>query len=104
MNMEIIKASGEREAFNKEKVRRSLQRAGARPDLAKDIAGQIERRVRDGMTTQEIYRLAFSLLRHTRKPLAARYSLKKAIFQLGPEGYPFERFNNNFIEINFKLN
>lgn len=96
--MEIIKASGERERFDRRKLVRSLERAGASRSVAQDIAERIEAGVRDGMTTKEIYRRAFSLLRKTRKPLAARFSLKQAIFQLGPEGYPFERLVGKLLE------
>ncbi|MEX2589052.1 MAG: restriction endonuclease, partial [Chitinophagales bacterium] len=34
----------------------------------------------------------FALLRKSSRPTAARYKLKKAIMELGPSGYPFERF------------
>ena len=43
------------------------------------------------MTTREIYRLAFNLLKRQPPPTAARYALKRAIIELGPSGHPFEK-------------
>ena len=43
------------------------------------------------MKTSDIYRRAFSLLRKKEPYTANRYNLKKAILDLGPTGYPFER-------------
>jgi Holliday junction resolvase-like predicted endonuclease len=94
MNDEIVyitKASGEREPFYEAKLRRSLERARAAPDLIDSIVSRIKGELHDGMTTSEIYRRAFSLLRRRRRSMAARYSLKKAIMELGPTGHPFEK-------------
>jgi hypothetical protein len=41
--------------------------------------------LKEGMTTSEIYGHAFSLLKKYHVSLAARYSLKQAIMDLGPE-------------------
>ncbi|MFM1875663.1 MAG: hypothetical protein RL266_1400 [Bacteroidota bacterium] len=48
--------------------------------------------VHDGMTTKEIYRKAFALLRKGSNSAAARYKLKTAIMELGPAGFAFEKF------------
>ena len=88
----ITKASGEREAFSEDKLRRSLQRVHASPALIDDIVVHIENVITEGMKTSDIYRKAFSLLRKTNRPTAARYSLKNALLELGPTGRPFERF------------
>ena len=56
------------------------------------IAGTKEK-LYDGITTQEIYQYAFELLRDEEKrPVAARYSIKRAVLDLGPSGFPFEQF------------
>jgi hypothetical protein len=45
------------------------------------------------MRTDEIYAHAFEMLREADIPAAAaRYSVKRAIFALGPSGFPFEQF------------
>ena len=88
----VVKASGEREEFYPEKLRRSLQGAGASADAIDRISGRIQAGLRDGMTTAEIYRDAFSMLKKEGRHFAARYSLRRAIMDLGPTGHPFEKF------------
>jgi hypothetical protein len=89
--MYVTKASGEKEEFDIEKVRRTCLRAGASEKLASKIAEEVERNVYDGITTEEILHLTLKLLEE--EPGAAtRYDLKRAIMSLGPAGFPFENF------------
>lgn len=88
----IIKASGEREPWDTRKLVRSLRAAKATEELVREITAHIEKDVRDGMSTNDIFEHAFALLKRYDRPTAAQYSLKKAILQLGPSGFPFERF------------
>jgi hypothetical protein len=88
----IKKADGTFEEFDPTKLYASLARAGASEDANDTIVSRIERMLYNGMTTSEIYRKAFSELRkHEREP-AARYSMRRAILELGPSGFPFEDF------------
>ncbi len=88
----IRKASGETAEFSAKKLSRSLEKAGAGPDLIDEIVSAIEDEIYEGMSTHKIYKRAFSLLRKESKPLAGRYKIKQALLELGPTGYPFERF------------
>lgn len=88
----ITKATGEREPFDRGKLIRSLIGAGAPRAKAEEITRHIERELRDGMSTSHIYKHAFDILHRTEKPVAARYSLRRAIIELGPSGFPFEKF------------
>lgn len=88
----ITKADGTTEYFKVEKLRRSLRRAGAEPKEIHEITAAIDTMLYDGIQTQEIYRQAFALLRSSKLPAAARYSLRRALFNLGPTGFPFETF------------
>jgi hypothetical protein len=88
----IIKADGEREPWSTQKLERSLRAARASDELTREIIAHIEKDVQDGMRTNDIYEHAFALLKRYDRPTAAQYSLKKAIMQLGPSGFPFERF------------
>lgn len=89
----VIKADGEQESFNAEKLDHSLERSGAQPSVRHSIIKHIEQELTDGMTTEEIYRHAFELLKQEEKlPVAARYSIKRAVLDLGPSGYPFEKY------------
>ncbi|MBI2618426.1 restriction endonuclease [Candidatus Kaiserbacteria bacterium] len=89
----IRKADGSEEPFEALKLEKSLRGAGASEPVTRDIVHTISSEMTDGATTREIYKKAFSILRRReRTPVAARYSLKKAIFDLGPSGFPFEDF------------
>lgn len=92
MSVTVIKADGEAEPFLVSKLRDSLERAGATKAEIIDISKRIEAILHDGITTQEIYRIAFELLRGSEQAIAARYSLRRALFGLGPTGFPFEDF------------
>ena len=91
-SVEIKKASGETEAFDVAKLKASLQNAGAEENVINEIASDIEEWVYEGVTTQKIYARAYKLFRRKRDTGALRYKLKKALFKLGPTGYPFEHF------------
>src|SRR5688572_33362005 len=88
----ISKSTGEVVPFSPEKLIRSLVRAGAPEATAQNILDQVLPQIYEGMTTRKIYQLAFKILRSKSRPLAARYRLKSAIMELGPSGYPFEKF------------
>lgn len=88
----VTKANGEREAFSPDKLFRSLVNSGASETLARTITRDIERELREGDKTKDIYKKAFVRLRKEERPVAARYSVKRALLDLGPSGYPFEMF------------
>ncbi len=88
----IVKSNGERALFDEQKLRNSLAQAGAPPATVRYIIGEIEKSLHNGITTKQIYRQAFGLLKKDSNSSAARYKLKKAIMELGPSGYPFEQY------------
>jgi Holliday junction resolvase-like predicted endonuclease len=91
-NKYIIKATGEREEFDPQKLRDSLVKAQASMGTADNIVNQIEKELKDGASTKDIYHHTFALLGKEEKPAAARYSLRRAVMELGPTGFPFEHF------------
>lgn len=88
----IIKASGEHEAFEPEKLRTSLLHSGATEEATEKVLAHILTELHGDMTTGEIYKHAFSILEKTSKPAARSYSLRRAVMGLGPSGFPFEDF------------
>ena len=88
----IERASGEKEPFDKEKLKRSLLNAGAENKLINEIISNIEEWIYDGITTKKIYSRAFSILRKRKTIAALKYRIKQAMLELGPTGYPFENF------------
>lgn len=88
----VTKSNGEKEVFYYRKLENSLRKVGTSEDLIKEVVDEISKEGKDGITTNDIYRRAFSILRKKQRPIAARYSLKKAVEMLGPTGFPFEKF------------
>jgi Holliday junction resolvase len=88
----IKKASGQSAVFDPQKLKHSLLRSGASTEQIQTILGKIEDRLYPGITTKKIYQAAFKLLRRESRPVAARYKLKSAIMELGPSGFPFEKY------------
>lgn len=89
---EIVKADGTVEPFDISKLETSLRRAGASPKVIERICKTVGPTISPGMRTDDIYRRAFTLLRREERITAARYSLRRALFELGPTGHPFENF------------
>jgi hypothetical protein len=89
----VTKADGEQEIFNPAKLEHSLALAGASTTMRARVLSHVMRELKPGITTEEIYRHAFDILkREEATPVAARYSVKRAVFSLGPSGFPFEQF------------
>jgi len=91
-NIFVTKASGEKEQFKLSRLRRSLKHSGASDKIVNQVINEIAGQLHNGITTKEIYEKAFAFLRKASGSVAARYKLKKAIFELGPTGFPFEKF------------
>lgn len=88
----VTKANGEREIFDVNKLKNSLRRAGAEENIIERIAKKIETELVDGTETTKIYKKAFSMLVKKANISAARYSVRRAILDLGPNGFPFEDY------------
>lgn len=87
----IVKTSGERVVFSLDKLRHSLERSGAQTSSINHIIETVVDELYEGISTREIYNRAFSMLKQRSPTAASRYKLKKAIYELGPTGFPFER-------------
>ena len=90
--IEIIKYSGERGLFSIDKLKDSLRKSGADETVVNEIAGQVRDELYEGISTKEIYNRAFALLKKEKNSYASKYKLKKALYELGPTGFPFEKF------------
>tara|TARA_R110000868_G_scaffold136879_1_gene350059 strand:+ start:34990 stop:35835 length:846 start_codon:yes stop_codon:yes gene_type:complete len=92
LDIEILKSSGERAKFSLDKLRNSLKRSGADHNLVEQIVGQVKGELYEGISTNEIYNRAYALLKKGKSVFASKYKLKKSLYELGPTGFPFERF------------
>lgn len=95
----VIKATGEIEPFNEEKVRASIKRAGINEGVGDEVLSEIKANLYDNITTSEIYKIISEYLGKSRPIGKVRYSLKQAIMQLGPTGYPFEDFISEILKM-----
>lgn len=90
-NITIEKFNGDIEEFDVEKLKTSLRRSKASENEIEEIAKNIKPILYDGIPSKEIYKKAFSMLKKQNRTSASKYSLKRAILDLGPTGFPFER-------------
>ncbi len=97
-SINIIKHSGEVVPFDVEKLINSLRRAKSNEELIQQIVEEVNASLYDGMTTKQIYKMAFKMLKGKSSVSASRYKLKKAIMELGPTGFPFEKFVAKILE------
>ncbi|MBN1340631.1 MAG: restriction endonuclease [Bacteroidales bacterium] len=88
----IRKRSGEVVPFDLDKLRLSLERSGAAEQDVEAVVNEIRSRLVQGISTHRLYQMAYAVLKKKSVHAAGKYRLKKAIFDLGPTGYPFERF------------
>lgn len=91
----ITKANGEQAKFDPQKVIDSLKRSGANNPEIKQVLKEVYPKLRNGMTTKEVYHYVYAALDSIEGRgtyIASRYSLKRAISELGPTGFPFEQF------------
>jgi hypothetical protein len=91
-NIKITKYSGEKVKFSSDRLRESLEKTGAEKETIDFIIKTVKGELYQGISTKEIYNRAYNLLKQEKSYLASKYKLKKAIYELGPTGYPFERF------------
>jgi hypothetical protein len=88
----IKKADGTREIFEETKLINSLKNAGGSEEIIDEILEKINKEMYNDMPTSEIYAKAFKLLRERSLPVAVKYSLRRALSELGPDGFPFEKY------------
>ncbi|MBT8294261.1 MAG: ATPase, partial [Eudoraea sp.] len=74
------------------------KRSGADSKLISQILILVKEELYDGITTKELYNRAYSFLRRKKPVYASKYKLKKAIYELGPTGFPFERFLSSVLK------
>lgn len=89
---QIVKSSGEKVKFSIGKLRSSLRHSGADDILINQIIDTVRDELYQGISTKEIYNRAYTLLKKKKSVFASKYKLKRAIYELGPTGFPFERF------------
>ncbi|MBU2632404.1 restriction endonuclease [Patescibacteria group bacterium] len=94
----VIKANGERELFNEDKLRFSIKRAGIQESLEEKVVNNIKSKLYNNIPTSEIYSQILNSLGNSHVPYRSRYGLKQAVMHLGPTGFPFEDFISEILK------
>jgi len=91
MEQKIIKSSGTHEIFNIKKIKKSLIKAGATKELSSQIIEKIKQKPQI-KNTKDLAKYIIQYLQKINPAIGASYNLKYALMELGPAGYPFEKF------------
>ncbi len=97
-NVYVRKRDGRLERYSPEKIKRTLLKAGADRRVAEHIISELESRIYDGITTDEILSIVLDLFYRHRRTGAVKYDLKRSLLRLGPAGYEFEKFVARLLE------
>ncbi|MEA2015141.1 MAG: ATP cone domain-containing protein [Actinomycetota bacterium] len=92
MKKNIVKADGNVEPYDKDKINHSLLKAGTPPDLAKKTIREVGKKIKNNMSTTQIYHKTLDHLKKLKPEAALKYSLKRAIMGMGPDGFVFEEY------------
>ena len=76
--MYVIKANGNKEEFNPEKIRDSLSRARVDRVISDEIIERVEKEVFEGISTAAIFKKVMALLNEYSPARASCYDLKEA--------------------------
>jgi hypothetical protein len=91
--LNVKKASGEIVPFSEDRLRSSIKRAGVPEQIIENVVGHIKSKLYENIPTSEVYKHITEFLGKSEKPYTkTRYSLKQAIMDLGPTGFPFEDY------------
>ncbi len=94
----VLKNTGEKVPFDAGKLKHALLRSGASDYEADLVEQEVIGQLYNGIHTKKIYQIAYNLLKRKSKRTAGRYRLKQAMLELGPSGYPFEKFMGRLFE------
>lgn len=88
----IRKSNGQVVYYNEDKLCQSIVRAGATKERAERICKMVDAKIRPGMTTSFIFRDTLRHLVREDLDIAVKYSIKRGVNDLGPDGFLFEKF------------
>jgi len=104
VSLYVINSKGEKEPFSFKKVYNSAKRVGASPKLAKKITETLRKEAFPGIKTSVLYKRIHKLLSESVPNSALKFSLKYGMRELGPTGFPFEKYIGEVLkEYGFKV-
>lgn len=94
----VTKYDSTKELFSEKKLMYSVRNAGISRDLEKRAIDSVTTKLYNGISTKEIHELIVGFLNKNSSHTIPHYNLKRAIMQLGPTGYPFEKYIGRILE------
>lgn len=95
----VVKKSGNREEYDEEKVRHTMNRVGVSDELKPEILQHIKDKFQNReMSTDEVFHHIMEYLEPRDRKSSLRLNLREAIFELGPTGFPFEQYLGKIFE------
>ncbi len=86
----VRKKSKLEEEFSINKYKKSLEKAGISKKKCREIYNEIEPKLSHYFSSSELHHKTYKIILKHSKIYAANYDIKRAIYNLGPTGYPFE--------------
>ncbi|HEV2339878.1 MAG TPA: restriction endonuclease [Patescibacteria group bacterium] len=97
--MLVRKSDGTTEPFSEEKYYDSIKYSKVPNNFSPTVFKHLKTHLYNGIPTREIYHHTSEFLRNSPYPFTkARYTLKQAIMELGPTGFPFEDYVAKLLE------
>ena len=96
--MKVTKKSGDVEDYNPDKLCQSIEVAGAPKHIAEQICTQVGDKLGTQVTTSKIFRHTVRQLLRDDVDSLARYSIRRALDDLGPTGFLFEQFVESLLQ------
>lgn len=95
--MKVTKSNGDLQEFSERKIFSSVKEAGGSTKLAKEAIKEIKKKYTKNISTQKILEILIDFLK--KEPgISEKYDLKRAIMDLGPSGFPFEKFFSKILK------
>jgi hypothetical protein len=95
----VVKENGEKEEFSPQKVKNALRRTGLSQKESAEVLHKLHSRLYNGIATKRIYGIVYDLVEDMKPEVSHRYNLKRALFDIGPEGYGFEDFTARLLSL-----
>lgn len=97
--IQVKKLTGDLEPFSEDKVIASIKRIGIPQEQQQEVLNHVRSIIFDGISTTEIHNHIAEFLEKSQQPyLKTKYSLREAIMNLGPTGYPFEDYISKILD------
>lgn len=92
-NLFVVKRDGNLEPYSEEKVIHTMNRVGVPAFLQPEVLSHVRAQFKgEYISTDALFKHVFEFLKKTDKKSGLRLNLRRGILDLGPTGFPFERY------------